>query len=86
MQMYRSFIGSNIIVNFIIKGVSLIIVWTCALIPMWLYLLARWLLAPTDFWQEFAIFCVTGIVVGWVQVITLVVGFLFSIVIILEEV
>lgn len=76
----------NLFDSAIIKGVSLIIIWLCALIPVWLYLLARWLIAPADFWQEFAVFCVAALVVGWIQIITAVVGFLFSMIVLLEDV
>lgn len=86
MKAYKNFINSNAFVSVFVKGISLIIVWACALAPFWMYLFIRWLIEPADFWQEFAIFCVSAIVIGWLQVILGIVGFVFSMIILIEDV
>jgi hypothetical protein len=75
----------NLFDSTIIKGISLMIVWICALMPVWFYLVVRWLIEPADFWQEFAIFCVMTICIGWIQVGLVFIGFVFSMIIITED-
>lgn len=86
MQSYRKIVDSNLFVSIFVKGISLIIVWACALIPFWMFLFVRWMIGPDDFWQEFAVFCVAAIVIGWAQVIMAIVGFVFSMIILIEDV
>ena len=76
----------NLFDSVIIKGISLVMIWVCALIPVWIYLLVRWLIEPMDFWQEFAIFCVMAVTIGWIQLILAVVGIVFSMILITEDV
>jgi len=86
VQWYKGIISSSLFASFIIKTISLIIVWACALIPIWVYMFVRWLIGPADFWQEFAIFAVAAIGIGWAQIILAIVGFVFSMIILVEDV
>lgn len=55
--------------NLIAETIAILIFWIIALVPLWIYLVLRWLINPIDFWQELAIFLVCGITMGWIQVI-----------------
>lgn len=63
----KRFINSNIVA----KTIAILICWSIALVPFYLYMLSRWLLNPTDFWQELAILVVAGVLIGWLQFILL---------------
>lgn len=61
------------------------IIWIGALIPTWLYLIVRWIASPTDFWQEFAIFMICAIVIGWLQVILAIFAFGLTIALLIDD-
>ncbi len=52
-----------------VKIVASLVVWSVALIPGYIYLLAFWITSPDTFWQNFALVLVWTFVLGWVQVI-----------------
>jgi len=54
--------------NFVAKIIIALSIWIIASIPADLYFLGRWLIEPTSFWQEFAIFCIFAIGIGWLQI------------------
>lgn len=74
-QYLLEFANSNIIV----KTIAISIFWVIGLIPVWIYLLLRWLINPIDFWQELAVFLVCGITMGWMQFILLVIVIVLTI-------
>jgi hypothetical protein len=74
-QYLLEFANSNIIV----KTIAISIFWVIGLIPVWIYLLLRWLINPIDFWQELAVFLVCGITMGWIQFILLVIVIVLTI-------
>ena len=67
--------------NIVAKLIGIIIAWTIALIPVWFYIFARWLIEPVGFWQELSIVVVSLLTLGWLQaiLIILVVGVTISI-------
>ena len=71
--------------NEIVKFIALSIVWVVGLIPTWLYFFARWLIDPIGFWQELAIFVLFAFLLGWFQVILLIVLAVMSLAIILDD-
>lgn len=64
------FLNSNFVFNFIAS----IIIFIISLAPVWAYFLIRWFIAPQGFWQEFAIFVVASILMGWLQIILIILG------------
>ena len=60
-------------------------IWIIALIPTWLYLFIRCLINPETFWQEFALFVIATIVIGWLQVILIITGLLVTVAIALTD-
>lgn len=80
-QSLLGFANSNI-------GAKIIIIpifWAIALVPVWIYLLIRWLIEPINFWQELAVFLVCGITMGWIQFILLFIVVILSLKIITED-
>lgn len=71
--------------NFVAKIIIGIVIWVFALIPAWLYFLARVLIDPVGFWQEFALFCVFAIGIGWLQAILVFFGGVLTLAVILDE-
>lgn len=69
-------IANTSVVAKIIVG---IIIWTGVLIPTWLYLLIRWISSPIGFWQEALIVIVCMVIMGWLQVLLAVGGFMLTI-------
>lgn len=80
-QWCRNFANSNAVA----KAIVSVIIWVGALIPVWLYFLTRWLIEPDTFWQEFAIFCVFAIGIGWLQVILGIGGFVLTLVVLADD-
>lgn len=71
--------------SWIAKIIVLFIIWPIALIPTWLYMLIRWLISPSGFWEELATFLVCAIFIGWVQVIALILAIGMSLVLIFDD-
>lgn len=71
--------------NFVAKIIISIVIWAFALIPVWIYLTSRWLIDPLGFWQEFALFAVFAIVIGWLQGLLVFFGGILTIVVLLDE-
>jgi hypothetical protein len=71
--------------NWVAKIIVLCIIWPIALIPFWIYLLFRWLIDPFGFWQELAVLVVWGFVIGWIQVIALVLAVPMSLILIFDD-
>lgn len=75
VKKFKQITSSNAVTDFVGKFVVIFVIWVLALIPIWVYTFFRWLIEPTGFWQELALFGVAFIVIGWLQVILLVFGF-----------
>jgi hypothetical protein len=71
--------------NFVARIVIAIIIWVFALIPTWIYFTTRWLIGPETFWQEFAIFCIFAICIGWLQAILIFFGGVLTLVAIFDD-
>ena len=71
--------------SWIANIIVLLIIWPIALIPVWLYMLIRYLISPFGFWQELATFLVCAIFIGWIQVIALVLAVGMSLVLIFDD-
>ena len=67
-------LGRSKLSTFFVTTVASIIVLAFALIPTWFYFGIRLLVGPKDFWQEFALVAICMIVIGWLQVIMLIIG------------
>jgi len=85
VQGLKNFFNKGIIVSFIGKTIATIIIWAGALIPTWLYLLARWIASPEGFWQELGILVIAAIVVGWLQVILAIIAFVMTFNLLVED-
>lgn len=86
MKKLNKITSSNVYISFVVKTVLMIILWACALVPTWLYLLVRWSIGPATFWQDFAIFVVAAVVAGWLQVLLAIFGFIITFIILFEDV
>ena len=64
-QKVHTFINTN----WVAKVIVISMFWVFGLIPTWLYLITRWFLDPIGFAQEFLLFAIFAIIIGWVQVI-----------------
>jgi hypothetical protein len=71
--------------NWVAKIIVSFLIWSVALIPFWIYLFFRWLIAPFGFWQELATIVVWGLVLGWLQVIGLVLAIPMTLMLIFEN-
>jgi len=71
--------------NFVAKIIVGIVIWTFALIPTWLYCISRMLIDPEGFWQEFALFCVFAIGIGWLQAFLVFFGGVLTKAVILDD-
>jgi hypothetical protein len=80
VRLLRNFANSNFVANIVVG----IMIWVIALIPIWIYLISRALIIPVGFWQEFALFSVFAILIGWLQAIFIIFGAVCTIVIVLE--
>ena len=76
----KRFANSNFVANIVVG----FMIWVIALIPTWLYLVARVLTTPAGFWQEFALFCVFAIIIGWLQAGLIILAGALTIIILLE--
>lgn len=74
------FANSNVVAKFIFS----VIIGFMALLPTWAYFGTRWLIGPEDFWQELAILVLFGVVVGWLQIIMVIVAFVMIMSVILD--
>lgn len=71
--------------NFVFKIIALIIIWTIALIPFYIYLLVRWVTNAEGFWQEFAVFLGCAMTIGWMQGLSLFIVIILSFKVIFED-
>lgn len=71
--------------NFIAKTIVSIIIWIIALVPVWLYVFARWLCGPATFWQELAIIALAAVTVGWLQCISFIFAAVVTFTIMFED-
>ena len=71
--------------NFVAKILVGLFVWGIALIPVYIYLLFRWLIDPMGFWQEFALILGFAVVIGWVQGLFLFLAIILTIFLIFED-
>lgn len=76
----KRFANSNFVANILVG----IMIWVIALIPTWIYFIIRALIAPVGFWQEFALFGIFAILIGWLQAVFIIFGAACTIVILLE--
>ena len=72
--------------NFFVKTILGLVIWVLAFIPAYFYFLVRWLIGPETFWQEFAIFCIFLISIGWIQGLMAFVAVVLTLILIFEEV
>ena len=89
MKIYKWFqkvTNSKKFLNFVVKAVVSFVIMVVAFIPSWLYLIIRWFISPEGFWQEFAIFVIAAIVVGWLQVILAVIAGIICFTVIFAEI
>lgn len=84
-QWFKKVTSSNLFFNFVAKGIFTIIIFAFAFIPMWIYLGARWLIEPANFWQEFAVFAVATVVLGGPQFFMCIGGGFLIIALIMED-
>ena len=70
--------------NFVARIVIASSIWLFALIPTWFYFLARWLIDPLGFWQELALLCIFGFLVGWFQIILIFFGLALTFIAVFE--
>jgi hypothetical protein len=61
------------------KTICFLLIWTVAFIPLDFYFLFRWILEPTGFWEHIVLLVVWGILLGWVQIIAGILGFVLTI-------
>ena len=85
IKSFKKFTNSNGFTSFVAKAIATIVIWVGALIPTWLYLIARWIAGPDGFWQELAIIVICAIVMGWLQVILAIVAFGLTMAIIVDD-
>lgn len=78
VKRFKNFTNSSAGTSVIAKTIVGLIIWVCALIPTWIYLIVRWIANPSTFWQEFAIVVICMIVMGWIQVLLAIGGFVLS--------
>ncbi len=71
--------------NFVARIVIASSIWLFALIPTWFYFLARWLIDPLGFWQELALLCIFGFLVGWFQVVLVFFGLALTFIAVFED-
>ena len=56
------------------KIIASLFVWVVIFIPVYFYLIVRWMIGPEGFWQEFALIAGVCILLGWVQILFLILG------------
>ena len=56
--------------------VATLVVALVALAPTWFWIIARWLMEPEGFWQNFILFGVGLWLMGFVQLVLIVVAFM----------
>lgn len=71
--------------NFVAKIIVTIVIWAFALIPIWIYIGTRLMINPVGFWQEVALLCIFGIVIGWLQVIAVIMAIALSLAVIFDD-
>jgi len=71
--------------NIAFKAIAMAIIWAIALIPTYIYLIARWITNAEGFWEELAVMIVCGAILGWIQLITLFVVIILSFKLIFED-
>lgn len=85
IKSFKRFISGNKFTTFFALTIASIIILVFALIPSWFFLGIRFLIGPEGFWQEFALFAISMIVIGWLQAIMLIIGCYLIFLIIFEE-
>jgi len=71
--------------NFVAKIIVAFVIWLFALIPIWLYIISRILITPEGFWQEFAIFMVFALGIGWLQAFLIFFGGILTVSVIIDD-
>jgi hypothetical protein len=72
--------------NIVAKTIVVFLIWAVALIPVYLFLIARWGIGPEGFWQELALVVVAAVVIGWLQAIFIFLAIALSLVVICEDI
>jgi len=67
------------------KIIILSLIWLVVSIPFDLYLLVRWGIGPSGFWEEIALILVAILCIGWLQGILIFLGIFVSIALLLED-
>lgn len=78
VKAFHNFTSSNGFTSLIAKIIVTIIIWSCVLIPTWIYFLIRLIASPDTFWQEFAIVVICMVVMGWLQALLAIGGFMLT--------
>ena len=86
IQRLKNFFNKGVVVSFIAKTIAITLIWIGALIPIWLYLITRWLTSPEGFWQELAIIIIAAVLVGWLQVILIILALALTFTLIAEDI
>jgi hypothetical protein len=74
--------SSNMFVKIILGLLGVMV----ASLPIDLYLFVRYLLVPVGFWQEFALFAAAVVVLGWLQVILIIMLIVWIVFLVTEEI
>jgi uncharacterized membrane protein YhaH (DUF805 family) len=85
VKKFKQITNSSAFTSVVAKIIVTVVIWVAVLIPTWLYLIIRLIAGPDTFWQELAIIVICMIVMGWIQVILAVGGFLLSVALILDD-
>lgn len=85
MKTFKQFTNSSAFTSFFAKTVATIVIWIGVLIPTWAYLIIRWIADPVGFWQEVTVLLICMVVMGWLQLILAIGGFMLTIALILDD-
>ena len=77
----RDFCNTNAMAKFIV----MLMIWAVVSIPFDLYLILRWGIGPSGFWQELAFALVCIILMGWLQGLLLFFGIILSLMVLFED-
>ena len=85
VKKFRNFTSSSLFLSIVAKVIASIVIWAGVLIPTWGYLLIRWAAGPDGFWQEIAVLLICMVVMGWLQVLLAMGGFMLTLALILDD-
>jgi len=62
--------------SWVVKALAAIIIWSVVLVPSYVYFLFKWILEPCGFWENITLLIAWGILLGWLQIGCVIIGFL----------